>query len=267
MPLPLGLAPLGFLELDPVRLIDVAAKAGFSSVALRMRAAVPGGPEYPLPIGSAGMRETKARMRDSNVGVLQAELVGLARSTDVQACRALCESAAEVGATRIVASGDDADMGIVADKLGELCDLAAEYRLAVDIEFMPFRALMTLAMALDVIRRAGRPNAFVMVDALHLYRSGGSVADVAAADRSRIGVYQICDAPLTAPPADQLATEARERRLLPGHGELPLHALMDALPPGTPVAAEIPLMAQFPDLTPLERARRIYDAAVPFITR
>ena len=39
---PFGLAPLGFLDVSPLELITVAAEAGFASVNLRTRPAVPG---------------------------------------------------------------------------------------------------------------------------------------------------------------------------------------------------------------------------------
>lgn len=254
----LSLAALGFLELGPPALIDLAAQAGFASVTVRTRAAVPGGPGYPLAIGSRMSRETLARIRSTGVGILQVELVALARDTDVASCRPMLEGGAALGASRVVATGDDPDDRVIADRLARLCDLAAEYGMAVDLEFMPFRRVATLPQALEVVALADHDNAFVMIDALHLFRSGGAVADVAAAPPSRLGVCQLCDAPLASPPRERLAAEAREQRRLPGRGELPLRALLAALPRGSVLAAEVPIGSQFPDLSPLERARLVY---------
>ena len=66
--------------------------------------------------------------------------------------------------------------------------------------------------------------------------------------------------PAVAPSADELALEARERRLLPGAGELPLEAILQAVGAGRSIDAEVPLGHAMPDLTPLERARRIHAA-------
>jgi len=202
---------------------------------------------------------TRERMDATGVGILQIELVSLARDVEIESYRRVLEGGAALGAARVVACGDDED-GVVAERLAELCDRAAVLGMRVDVEFMPFRHLATLPQALAVVASAGRDNACVMVDALHLFRSGGSVAAVAATPRSRIGVIQLCDAPLLAPAPDRLATEAREQRLLPGDGELPLSDLLSALPDGVSLAAEVPNHSLFAGLPPADRARRAYRA-------
>lgn len=234
---PLTLAPLGFLELDPPALLVAAGAAGFTSVGLRVAPAVPGGVHYPLPAGSRALAETLARMEETGLSVLQVELVELARGTNVEAVRPLLETAAAIGASRVVATGDDED-AVVAERLGELAVLAAEHGLAVDLEFMRFRALGSLPQALGVVEASGQDNVAVVVDALHLARSGGTPADVGAADPGRLAVLQLSDAPALAP-AD-LAVEAREDRLLPGEGALPLRELVAALPAHGMLAVEVP---------------------------
>lgn len=261
----LTLAPLGFLELDPPALVAVAGEAGFRSVTLRVAPAVPGGISYPLAPGSAELRETEARLRSTGVDVLQVELISLHCDTDVPGLRPLLESGAAVGATRVVAAGDDPDAAVMATRLAELADLAADYGIAVDVEFMPFRALATLGQAVALVAAAGRDDVAVMVDALHLARSGGSPEDVAATDPRRLAVLQVCDAPRAAPGPNMLAREAREGRLLPGDGELPLDALVAAMPPGALFAGEVPLAGS--TLTPLERARAIHDATSRLVER
>ena len=94
-----------------------------------------------------------------------------------------------------------------------------------------------------------------------MFRSGGSVASLAAVDPARLGPLQLCDAPGAAPHPDRLAEEARERRLVPGRGALPLAALLAAYPEGRPIDAEIPLAGPpFGDLDASARARLIADA-------
>ena len=255
----LSLAALGFLELDPPALLDVAGAAGFSSVSLRTWAAVPGGPEYPLLDGETLGRRTRERIDATGVGILQIELVSLARDVEIESYRPVLEGGAALGAARVVACGDDDDT-VVVERLAELCERADDLGMRVDVEFMPFRRLATLGQALAVVKRADRDNACVMVDALHLFRSGGSVADVAAALPSRIGVCQLCDAPLGGPADAELASEARERRLLPGDGELPLRDLVRALPAGVSLAAEVPNHVLFAGRAPADRARLAYEA-------
>jgi sugar phosphate isomerase/epimerase len=77
----------------------------------------------------------------------------------------------------------------------------------------------------------------LLVDALHLARSGTSPKQLGSA---RIGYVQICDAPIAGPVDEaSLAIEARHRRLLPGHGELPLTDLIEAVAEGVPMSVEV----------------------------
>ncbi len=65
--------------------------------------------------------------------------------------------------------------------------------------------------------------------------------------------------------SEQLAVEAREQRLLPGRGELPLRSLLEALP-GALLVAEVPIGAQYPALSPVERARLVYRSTSSLLT-
>lgn len=253
--------------------LALAARAGFATVSVRALASAPGGPEYPLSPGSPLSRRTLARVRDSGVAILQVELIALGRESHESGdsheaqWRSVVEGGAAVGATRVVAVGDDPDHHLLADRLAALCGVAADHGMTVDLEFMPFRRLATLAQALSVVELAAQPNARVMVDALHLFRSGGTVADVASAPATSLGVVQLCDAPLAAPAPEGLMAEARERRLLPGSGELPLAALLATVPDGSPLVAEVPVGSPGAVLAPLERALRVHRATAALVAR
>jgi sugar phosphate isomerase/epimerase len=167
----------------------------------------------------------------------------------------MLEIGAEIGATRLAVCGDHGDLGLVADRMAGLCEIARNCGMAVDIEFMPFREVRSLADALEVVRRSGQPNAHVLVDALHFFRSASDAYTLARAEPGMIGTFQLCDAPLIAPKTDEaLAAEARTQRLLPGAGGLPLRALIAALPEGTPLGLELPIAGQYPNLDPVARA-------------
>ncbi len=251
--LPLSIAHLCELGVKPADLIDLAARAGFASVGLRTAAAAPGGVSYPL--GSAAEQaEMRRRMAATGMSVLYVEMVSLGRATKIADFRPMLEVGAALGATRLAVAGDDADFAIVAERMAEMCDLAKPYGIAVDIEFMPFRAVGSLTDAAMVVRLARRPNAHILIDALHFFRSGSTVAELAEIDPVMLGTFQICDAPRAAPPPDGLAIEARGRRLLPGAGGLALWPLIDALPPGILWGVETPIAGQFPDLDPVARA-------------
>jgi sugar phosphate isomerase/epimerase len=255
-----GLAPLGFLDVSPIELLTVAAEAGFASINLRTRPAVPGGAAYPMRVGSELLRACRRRIAETGVRVVAIEQVGLDRSTNVASLREMVEAGAELGATRLLCSGDDPNLSTLADRFGELCRLADAFSMAVDLEFMPFRALRTLEDAVGVVSASGAENGWVCLDALHLFRSGGDVEALRAVDPDRLGPLQLCDAALAPPSPGGLAEEAREHRLLPGRGELPLLEILAAYPAHRPIDAEIPMRRALPTLGARDRARLIAEA-------
>jgi hypothetical protein len=96
----------------------------------------------------------------------------------------MLERGAAIGASRLAVAGDSPDFSVVAERMAEMCDLARDYRIAVDIEFMPFRPVKTFADAVQVVRTANRPNAHILVDALHVFRSNSSLDDIQQVDPS-----------------------------------------------------------------------------------
>jgi sugar phosphate isomerase/epimerase len=137
---------------------------------------------------------------------------------------------------------------------GALCDLAAGFGLGVDFEFMKFRLVGTLPQALEVVSRAARPNGKLLIDLLHLYRSGGTPEMLKRVPSAMIGSVQLCDAPRS--PPEDLVREAREGRLFPGEGDLPLRAFLEAVGADVPMSVEVPTASSWPDLSPFERAAR-----------
>ncbi|TVQ34258.1 MAG: hypothetical protein EA356_10875 [Geminicoccaceae bacterium] len=255
---PLGLCHLGFLEIAPPGLIDLAAAAGFDAVSLRTRPVSPGAIAYPLTEPAVAVA-TRDRLAATGLQLWQVEIVTVDRHTDVRALQPFLEAGAGLGAHALVATGDD-EPGPLAEKLDALGELAAAHGMSVDLEFMRFRRLATLASALAVVRAVGRANLRVLVDTLHLARAGGAPRELVGVPAGMIGGVQLADAPAVAPPPDRLATEAREGRLLPGDGALPLSGLLRALPSSVPLSAEVPLAAAYGVLDAPTRARRIHDA-------
>ena len=260
-----SLSHLSVLPVGPPDLIDLAADAGFHAVGIRLCSPMAGGPEWPLKVGSAELRETLARMKHRAVSVFDIEVLRLAEDTDVQKYVPMFESAAALGAQRACVNIDDPNRSRTIDRFGTLCDLAAPFGLGLDIEFMIWRPVARLEDAVAIVKAAGRSNGQILVDALHLDRSGGTPAAVAALDAALIGSVQLCDAPKKRPESSGIIDEARSGRLAPGEGDLPLDALMNALCLSVPLAVEVPLTRSMPNATSLERARHIRVATERFL--
>jgi sugar phosphate isomerase/epimerase len=231
--------------------IDGAAAAGFDAVGLRV---IP--PRHaPTPV-IAGDRPRIAALRrraaDQGIGIFEAESFGLDADTRVRDYLPALEAAAELGARHIVSGGIDPDEARLATHYAELAELAQGFGLGMAIEFMPIRPMKSLADALRVIGQVGHPNARILIDALHLARSGGTPQDVARVDPARIAYLQLCDAPQ--PALQALTEESRQGRLHPGEGGLPIAQLIEALPADLPISLEAP-HAHLGHLPPHERLR------------
>jgi sugar phosphate isomerase/epimerase len=103
-------------------------------------------------------------------------------------------------------SGFDADPARLPANLGRLGEEANAQR--VVLEFLPYTHIRTLKEACEIVREIAISDAGILVDALHLNRSGGTPADIAACDPALFPCFHICDAPATPPPADPLRAEA-----------------------------------------------------------
>jgi sugar phosphate isomerase/epimerase len=250
---PLAVAHLTAIELSPCELIDAAVGAGFDAVCLRL---LPGGRVDPTRTDPGPLAEISSRLAHHGVGVIDVEVIRLRPSLDLDAIAPAIEAAATIGARHLLAIGEDGEDEQLAEQLHALCLRAAPVGLRPMLEFIPFTVVRTVEQAAAIVRAADHPAAGVLVDPLHLQRSGGSPAHVKALAESHPELFpyaQFCDA-RRATGAD-LYQEAVTDRLFPGDGELPLRELLDALPAQAPLSVETPVKA-LAGLPPRERVAR-----------
>ena len=104
----------------------------------------------------------------------------------------------------------------------------------------------------------GVPGAGVIVDALHLRRSGGSAADLLGMSADELPLRAILRRTRPGPATRRLRAEARGDRLYPGDGALDLRALLGAVPNALPISVEAPCRlrqsAAAPTCPPVRRA-------------
>ena len=120
------------------------------------------------------------------------------------------------------------------------------------LEFIPYSHIRSLEQAVALLADVGPANAGVLVDALHLSRSGGR-PDLAQYDPALFSYMHLCDAPAIPPGPEGVRPEGREGRLYPGEGGLWLADFIRAFPRDTPIAIEAP-SARRAGLPPAERA-------------
>lgn len=249
---------LTLFELSPPELVQVAAEAGFTHVGLRLHpAAPPGERQHPMLGDSPMRRETLARMHDTGVAVFDFGVFRLKRRVDLRAFEPVLESAAVLGARHAVVNGDEPDPHVLADLMHALCELGRAYGVRMNLEPTPWTGIPTLGAALAVLAACAHADARLMVDTIHVDRSGGTPADLAAVPGALIDYVQVCDA--TGPrPADfeTMIRQARNERAFPGDGNLDVVGMLCALPDGIPLSLEAPVNSLAQRLTPVARAAR-----------
>jgi sugar phosphate isomerase/epimerase len=252
----LSLAHLTVLDADPLTLIEAAAAGGFDAIGLRIVAPMPTDRIVPVVGDEAMIRAIQTRLADRGLEILDVEAVWLFPDADIPGYRPAFEVAERLGARHVLVVGNDPDEARVTEHFARFCELARPHGLIAMLEFIPYCHTRTLGDALRVVRASGAPNAGVLLDTLHLARSGGSAADIATLDSSLIAYAQLCDARAARPATiDALRQEARAGRRYPGEGALDLAAFVAALPAGLPLGIEAPC-AEYAHLDPVERARR-----------
>jgi sugar phosphate isomerase/epimerase len=257
-----SLAHLTVLPLAPPDMVAVAARTGYRYVGLRLLAATPGGVAYPLMRDRAMMRETKARLADTGVAVLDIEIVRLEPYTAVESFIPFMEAGAELGARHVITAGNDPDRARLIARFAALCEAAAPFGLTIALEFYPWTDVPDLPSAAAVVAAAGRRNSGILVDVLHFHRTGGLVEDLDRIPDWRLPFVHLCDAPAAIPATTEaLILTARSERLLPGEGGIDIGNIMRHMPANIPVALEVPMERLTALVGPEECARRARAAA------
>jgi sugar phosphate isomerase/epimerase len=256
-----SLAALTVLELSPPDMVEVAARAGYSHVGLRLEPATPEEHHFALVADSDLRRQTLQRLQDTGIKVLDIEILRLKPLTRVADFAAILEVGAGFGASELLVAGNDPDEVRLIDNFAALCDLAEPYGIYPHLEFMPWTDARDLTQALRIVKQAGRSNGCVLVDAFHFNRSGSSLDELAAVDPARMRYAQLCDVAGPRPnDMDEILRQARNERRFPGDGDCDLIGLLRALPANIPLSLEIPtrqLMEQ--GVSALERAQWALD--------
>jgi sugar phosphate isomerase/epimerase len=237
---PLAIAYLTIENGTPVEQIEAAAAAGFDALGLRLLAPQGLRLAHDIVGNDALIREIRRACQRTGVSVLDVDVFTIAPSTDIKSLERAIATAAALGASIVQTVCDDPDAQRATQTFAALCAAAAGYSLIVAIEFMRWREVRTLEDALALVTGAGSPNAAICVDTLHLSRSGGTPAALAAVPPAFIPYVQLCDAPSKQPALDALLHEARRDRLYPGEGELWLDEVLDVMPSGIPISIEVP---------------------------
>ena len=261
---PLAIEYLTVAGADPVAEIEAAAAAGLDAVGLRVLAPLGLALAQPVVGIAARIRDIRRATECTGVGILDVELITLTAASRPADFAPAIETAAEIGCRFVQVVSEDPVEARAAANFAAVCAAAGAFGMRAALEFMRWRSVRTIEDAARLVRRAGHPGGGIVLDTLHLSRSGGTPAAVAAVPPELLCYLQLCDAPARLPPDEDILAEARGGRLYPGEGGLWLDELLDALPAGIPISIEVP-GAMAAQASAAERAARAAAATRTYL--
>lgn len=260
----IGIEFLSVFGLPPVEFVNLTADLGchyFSCVLVGLSVPDLGYPPYSLRDDARLRADTLAAMDNRGVEPSLGEGLLIAQGTDVSSLASDLDVLAELRVPRVNTVSMDPDRNRTLDQLAELAALAGERGMATTIEFAPGLVVGDLATAVAAVQHVGRPDVGILVDTMHLARTGGTAAELAAVDPALIGYAQLSDTTV-APRFDSYMEEAMFERMVPGEGELPLRDIVAALPDHVIVGLEIPMRSLAEKgVSPFDRLRPCVEAA------
>ncbi len=246
-----GIAP----ECGPLETILAAAAGGFDATGLWVE------PEN----WSANLtRDARAALGDTGLELLDVEVIWIKPDSDMAAHKACIDIGAELGAKNVLCVSSDPDMGATAAWLAELCAHAEGSEMRVALEFGIFTEVKDVRMAMAVLDAVAHPLRALLIDPIHVDRSGSAITEIADIPAELLPYAQFCDAPAKRPDPDDFGaviTDAIDLRMQCGEGGLPLVDLYKAMPRNIPLSIELrskALREGYPD--PAERAKIIATA-------
>lgn len=213
-------------------IVDAASAAGFTSIGLTVGQCIAA-----LERGIS-LDELRIRMSDAGLRLGELELIRLADPSHVRLVNSLVEDLAlALAPGRVHVAAWGVESSALHDAFAAVC--ARLPGLPVAFEFMPYNAVPTFAAATALAEAIGAPNAGVVLDILHFFRSGASLDELTARSLAHVAVVQLSD---VVDRGASLVDEARHRRTYPGRGTLDsvgfLRALRDAAPRPLPFSVE-----------------------------
>ena len=261
-----SLAHLTALHCSPPQLIEIASRAGYEFVGLRP---IPVGarnePLHPFATDRTLFSRTKAALAATGVRLLDIEVARIIKEAKPRDYLPAIEAAAQLGGKHVLSSAWCDDLPYIQDFFTELCSLAQQFGLSVDLEFVTWSGIRTLNEAADLVRASRCDNAGIVIDTLHFDRCHAELASLGALPREWFRFVQICDAPAKySTERDELIRIGRDARLYLGEGGIDVAGILRRLPAG-PLSIEIPNTTKLATLGAEQYARLCIETARSYL--
>jgi sugar phosphate isomerase/epimerase len=241
----LGIELLSVFGMPPVEFVHLAAELGCRYISTGMTGfPLPqlGQPEFSLKDDPALRRQILAAMDETGVSIALGDGLLILPGVDIGDRAADLDILAELRVPLVNSVSLEPDRQRTFDQFATLAELAAERGMQTTTEPAPGTTVGDLTAGLEALKHVGRSDFRLLIDTMHLVRSGFGAADLAGLDPEVIGYAQLSDTTLR-PRMDNYMQEATFERMVPGEGELPLRDIVDALPPDIVIGLEVPRLS------------------------
>ncbi len=225
---PIVLAPTTLMQAQPLDYIEIAARAGYDGIGLRLYPS-PNMTFFPVVGDKDLMAKVKSAIKSAKLKVYDILTCYVQPELDLEAMKRAHEFGAEIGADYALVIGADPEWSRQVENFAKICENAGQFGIICALEAPVNRqTLTTLDLNLKLIRDSGA-NAVISIDPVQFFRSGGKVDDLKAVDPKLMPYTQLCDGSDMTP---------MHPYCMPGDGIFPLREMLDVMPPELPLSIE-----------------------------
>jgi sugar phosphate isomerase/epimerase len=240
----LGIERLSVFGMPPVEFVRLAAslQCGWIGIGLAPSGQYNphGYPAWSLRDDASLRGETRAALVATGVQIGIVEGFAVIPGQDPHAYEADLDLVAELGCHRINVVSLDKDLLRTINGFAAFAGMAASRGIQVCAEMGSLGPIARVEAGRAAVEGVARDNFTLLIDAMHWFRLGNTVEQLAGLPPGMIGYTQLCDAPWQ-PRFDTYLEEAMYERMAPGTGELPLQAFIRCLPEDVIVSLEMPM--------------------------
>lgn len=267
----IGIEHLTVQDMPPDAFVDLAAQLGCRTISLQAAMNTRWNP-FAFPVWSlvedrALRRDVRRRMADAGIVLALGEGTHVSQNKDVSRYQPELDTFAELGAQRVALVGvGSGDRSRECEQAGRFARMAAERGMEVCVEFAAQGWIGSAADLVTMLDESGDGPITVLIDPMHFFRFGQDIASLADVAPARLAYLQLCDVPREG--TGRYLDEALYRRLVPGEGELPLEALVAALPDDLVLSLELPQVELAKSgLSHIDRLRPALDRTRALVAR
>jgi len=253
---------------SPEEMTYIASRAGYDYVSYRLISMnLPGEPNFDLTKDKQLFNNTKQALNNTGLELLDIELARIDDEHDPKSYEPAMEVAAELGGRHVLSSiwTDNHDLYI--ERFAQVCDLAKQYGLTVDLEYVPIASVTNLEGAKNVLNTVKRDNAGLLIDIHHFHRAGDNPEELAKLPKEWFNFIHLCNAVKDIPQKkEDMIRILREERSYLGEDGIDVKSIVDAMP-NIPFSIESPNLANVKKYGVEEHARRSLEAAKNYFSK